>query len=128
MAVAKKNEELSLVELQEKLHKLEAESNEILALITEKQRAGKAEALQKLKEQASQLGFSFDELAKEATEKTQIYKYKNPNGPEVWSGKGKGGPPWFKAALSVGLTIEDLISPEYKAAYPDWQSKIKKKA
>ncbi len=35
-------------------------------------------------------------------------KYRNPNGPETWSGRGKR-PRWFVAALKAGKKEKDLL-------------------
>jgi DNA-binding protein H-NS len=39
-------------------------------------------------------------------------KYKNPNGPETWSGRGAPPPKWFSDSLAAGITQEAMRIPD----------------
>ena len=59
---------------------------------------------------AAELGLEGgDKKPAKRTGSTAKAKYQNPNGPEVWSGRGPKAPDWFKAALEEGYSKEDML-------------------
>lgn len=68
------------------------------------------EALTVLEDKARELGFSLDELTgkPKAKAKGAPAKYRNPEGDQTWSGRGRQ-PAWFKAALEAGKSPDDLL-------------------
>lgn len=59
-----------------------------------------------IRQTIQQFAITEDELFSETRMKVKA-KYKNPNGPEVWSGRGKK-PAWFAEALAGGLTEDKM--------------------
>ena len=79
---------------------------EIGALIAEKRH----EALEHLRQQASILGFSVEELVPRKKKAAGVVKYRNPDNPaETYSGRGKH-PPWLKEKLEAGHLIEEFLA------------------
>jgi DNA-binding protein H-NS len=78
----------------------------------QRQRIG--EVRKKLTAAAREEGYSIEELFGEgrrtssAKGRSVPAKYRNPSGPETWSGRGKK-PRWFSDALAAGKKEEDLL-------------------
>lgn len=118
MAIAKKPDQMSLVELKQKISEAEKELDALYQLAKKKENEEKDRVLSALREQAEQLGFSFLELAKQELKSNHIPKYKNPDNPqETFDGKGRGMPGWMKKKLEEGIPKDQMINPEH----PDYE-------
>ena len=87
---------------------------EIASLIETKKTEEREALKSKLASLASENGFSVQELfgarngvAKKPGSKV-MPKYRNPDGPEVWSGRGRQ-PLWFAAAVKKGVKPDKLL-------------------
>lgn len=76
---------------------------EIGALIAEK----RAQALEQLREQASILGFTPDDLIPKKKSNSGAAKYRDPDTGNTYSGRGKH-PQWLKDKLEAGASLEDF--------------------
>ena len=86
---------------------------EISTLIESKKTEEREALKMKLANMASENGFSVHELfgGKNGVAKKSgkvLPKYRNPEGPEVWSGRGRQ-PLWFAAALKKGMKPDKLL-------------------
>jgi DNA-binding protein H-NS len=79
-------------------------SREVAALIAKRRH----EALERLREEASVLGFTAQELLPSRKKSDTSAKYTDGNG-NSWSGKGKR-PAWLLQKLAEGLSLEDLAT------------------
>jgi DNA-binding protein H-NS len=77
-------------------------SREVAALIAKRRH----ETLERLREEASILGFTADELIPSKRKPESTVKYSDGNG-NTWSGKGKR-PGWLIKAIAEGANIEEF--------------------
>jgi DNA-binding protein H-NS len=77
-------------------------SREVAALIAKRRH----ETLERLREEASILGFTADELIPSKKKSESVAKFTDGNG-NSWSGKGKR-PGWLIQAIAEGANIEDF--------------------
>lgn len=77
---------------------------EIGALIAQRRH----EALEQLRQQASILGFSADDLAPKKQRRNAVKRYRDPANPDnTWTGKGKK-PNWLTDALDAGRNLDEF--------------------
>jgi DNA-binding protein H-NS len=83
---------------------LRALHREIGALIAQRRH----EALEQLRQQASILGFTADDLAPKKQRKNAARRYRDPNNPDnTWTGKGRK-PSWLTEAIEAGRSLEEF--------------------
>lgn len=128
MAIAKKPEQMTLVEIKQEIEETEKKLDSLYELSRKKENEEKDKVLQALREQAKQMGFDFLDIAKQEIKANHIPKYRNPDNPqETFDGKGRGMPGWMKKKLEQGIPKDQLINPEHpdfmKLEKADWVNK-----
>lgn len=86
---------------------------DVATAITSSEDKRRKDAAEKIKQIASESGYSIEDLLSKSATKTSkpkaAAKFRNPENPsETWTGKGRK-PGWFNAAMDAGRPEEDLL-------------------